>query len=250
MYLSSLSAFDFYFHAYDANTIRDGLILASRYVHDNGSYGIYVDEMETATSEHLIQIQGVRSNNNKYAGMFFDLEADADTTVILKDSETSNNEWGGISIEAYNGEKKVDLQGSIGIHDNARDGMYLSLYEGDNVNVLDVTVKGVVNIVQNGWVGLLVYTDPTENVVLDVIVKGVVNILKNGRDGLDFTRANAVVEKGGYLNSCDNNVENKGSYFDIKNSQGATFSGGTYTCGTKKANAGDYLPTCDDCQWN
>ena len=91
MYLSTLSAFDFYFHAYDANTIRDGLILASRYVHDNGSYGIYVDEMETATSEHLIQIKGVRSNNNKYDGMFFDLEAGADTTVILKDSETSNN---------------------------------------------------------------------------------------------------------------------------------------------------------------
>ena len=193
------------------------LPLPSRFIHDNGSAGIFF-EGETG-SESSIQIEGVRSINNGY-GMYFNVLDEAILNLRVKDSETSYNKGGGFYIYST-GSIDFEVEGFFNSRYNGFDGMafFNSLpFEGE------MKVKGVVNLYKNSWRGF--YMDGAVNVVVD---------------------------KGGALNSCSND---QGGYIfeslDIYNDGSRTFSGDGYTCGTEGNSGtggppGANLPVCEAC---
>ena len=143
-----------------------------RYVHGNGDAGIaFLGSGESPeSSETSIEVNNVKSNHNGGIGMKFG-GSSVKLQVQVKDSETSNNGYDGISIEAAPSD--VELDGII------------SRY--------------------NQFAGVALYGNVNMNV--NMKVKGDVNLYKNGDDGIFVFRAAVVVERRGALNSCGNGID-------------------------------------------
>eukprot|EP00985_Skeletonema_marinoi_P012167 scaffold5824_cov81-Skeletonema_marinoi.AAC.3 len=202
-----------------SSTTKIKMKISNTYIHDNGNEGIFF-RGRPESSETSIEVNNVKSNHNGRNGMLFIGGDNVKLQVQVTDSETSNNEFSGISIVRFmapNSDAAVDLE---------LDGIISRYNGGDGLNVSSFNTAGG-----------------------EVKVKGDVNLYKNGSSGFFVGNADVgvdvVVERRGALNSCGH-LASGSLDVDIFSAGLATFSGNGYTCDSTSPNLSNII-TCDPC---
>lgn len=184
---------------------------------NQNSFGKIVLESVKANSNYQPKDVGADPKDRKGNGMTLDA-----SEIKLKDVDASRNGSGGILIST-NGEIKVEIEGTMLVRNNTKDGFTIRRPIGPNV-------EG------------------------DLDVKGDLYITENGKDGFRVeanTDVNVEVKRGGSFLSCSN-AQLKDAFVtsksgkDVRNDGAGDFGDKGFTCGTE-AGSGN-LPGCTPAQ--